>query len=447
MFSRHLFLFLIIFTAMADLSPQTWAMAKRPSFEEEKPAEPQKIVLTLENTYRRALQRSETIAIRKEEITKTHADWMIATGDFIGDGDFVITNAMQPTSSGSGESSVGSTLTKVERRERKYVFSQPLFQGFKSLGALTGAGGLTKQRKAEYRYAKELLFLEVVEAYYNLFRQKKDLETIEGIRQLLGERIDELKQRAEIGRSRSSEVATAESKMNLIEAQLAKSRGALAIAESLMEFYAGVPAEQSIYQEEDLPGNEILKPQDDAPFVDRRPDVAAAQQAMKVAKKAIVVAQSDLWPKITLDANRYEKREGFQSGIDWDLLFKINVPLFRGGETLGAVKKSYSAWKQAKLNYSLVRRQAELEIKEAYQNGTAALEQDKAFQKAVKASQENYRYQKEDYARSLVNNLDVLSALEELFSTSRAANLAHYEMKQNYWRYHTAIGDCCEKMS
>lgn len=428
-------------------SPFSWAMAKRPPVPvaETEPAKPKR-VLTLSGAYELALRRSEVIAMKREEIAKTRAAWLKASGEMIGDGDFLITDFLQDAQGGGGSTggSVGSTLSAKERRERKFVFSQPLFQGFKSLGAITGAGSLTRQRTEEHLRAKELLFLEVVDAFYGLRQQKKDLETFEGIHQLFQERTSELNDRIKVGRSRSSELSTANAKMRILEAQMAQAHGALTIAESLMEFYTGIPSGEAVYKEEKIPTKEITEPAQYELLADGRSDVEAAKQAAKTARQAVIVAQSELWPKITLDSNHYEKREGFQSDIDWDVLFKINVPLFRGGETMGEVKETYSEWKQAKLNYSYVKRQAELEIKESYQNWAAALQQNKAFREAVKAAQENYRFQKEDYGHSLVNNLDVLEALEELFNTSKEANRVFYDMKRNYWRYQTAVGQCCE---
>ncbi len=441
-----LFVLFLLVVASSAVPLSAWAMAKRPPIPpSETSTEQPKRVLTLEEAYELALRRSEVIAIKREEISKTWAAWLKSSGEAIGDADFVITDSMQDSRQGGGGegSSVGSTFSAAERRERKIVFSQPLFQGFKTMGAVAGAGSLKKQRLEEHERAKEILFLEIVDAFYGLMQQKKDLETIEGIHKLFEERVEELKQREEVGRSRLSELSTAGAKMRILEAQLAQARGAYAIGGSLMEFYTGLPGEEVSYQEEDLQGMPLVPPANFELLAEERADVEAANQAEKTAKQAIIVAQSGLWPRITLDANHYEHREGFQSDIDWDLLFKINVPLFRGGETLGEIKETYSEWKQAQLNYSLVKRQAELEIKSSYQNWLAAQEQNKAFIQAVKAAQENYRLQKEDYVRSLVNNLDVLSALEELFNTSKEGNRAHYEMKQNYWRYQTAVGNCC----
>lgn len=442
----------LIFIAAAVLTGDlsVWAMARKPEAlpvkKQTRPTPVPKKIMTLLDCYRSALARSEEVALWREDIAQARADWFQASSEVIGDGDFYMTEFRQQDGGGDSGSSVGSTLTAQERRERTFSFNQPLFQGFKSWGAIGGAGSLTKQRKKEYQRAKELLFLDVMTAFYTLLQQRRDVKTIEGIHQLFEERHKELGEREQIGRSRRSELVTARAKMKILEAQLAQARGALGIAQSLMEYYTGLPADRTVFKETPLPKNiSVLRQGDEV--LEQRSDVEASKHAVKTARQAIFVAQSDLWPTITVDANHYEKRDGFQSGIDWDVLVKFNVPLYRGGATVSQIKKSWSNWKKAKYRYSLSKRQAELEIKRTYQNWTSAVEQDKAFRDAVKAAQLNYNLQRDEYGKNLVNNLDVLTALEELFSTSREANRAYYQMRQYFWQYQTAIGHCCYGMA
>ena len=443
--NRTVPIFLLV--AIIFLAPGAWAMAKRPPLtqrETEKPRPEDKNTssLTLHGCFELALKRSETVAIRKEEIENAKAQIFKAASEAIGDVDFVITDFRQEApEGGGGGSSVGSTLSARDRRERKFVIKQPLFQGFKSIGALTGAGGLKKQRQQEWIRAKELLFLDVASAFYGLVRSQKDVETIESIHRLFEERITELTEREKIGRSRPSEVATARAKMKILEAELAGARGALAIRRYLLEFLTGIPVGAEQLRDEEPDANVTPDLSNSLEAAATRADVEAAQQAMKTAKRGILVAQSSLWPEISLEHNHYEKREGFQSGFDWDLLFKVDVPLSRGGENIGKVKEAVSYWKKAKLNYSLAERQAELEIKQSYEEWMTSVNQSNAIEEAVKASHENYRLQKEEYEHNLVNNLDVLTALESLHQTQREANRIYYQMKENYWRLQVALGE------
>ena len=433
------------------LASNAWAMARKPA--EGPMGSPENsisrpVLLDLWDCYKLALARSETLDIIREEIKRTLANFLGATWESIGDLDFVMTHSRQKSQDGqaSGGGSVGGTFTASSRRENKFVFAQPIFQGFKAVGALSGAGSLRKQRFEEWQRAKQLLFLEVVEAFYDLLRQHQDVEIIKSISSLFDERIEELAKREDIGRSRPSEVATARSRYEIFQAELARTRGNLALVENLMEFILGIPVDREHLKEDAVPQTVLGEELDIETGISKRPDVEATDQAVKTARGGMVITQSDLWPHLTLDSNFYEKREGFQAGIDWDLLFTFKVPLGKGGETVAQIRDAVSDWKEAKLEYSRVKRTAEREIKDAYESWKSALERYQALEKAVKAAQENFDFQKEDYDHNLVSNLDVLEALQILFETRRDANEALYDMKKSYWQLEVAKGNCCREL-
>ena len=155
------------------------------------------VLLKLRDCYDLALKQSETLAIHKHEVKRTTAEFYQSVGESVGDVNYKSTNFRQEPQGGFDSGADGSTsiLSAQERRERKITINQPLFQGFKSVGALAGAGSLRKQRSEDVARAKELLFLDVVSAFYTLLQTEKDLRTTEGIRNLYAERIEDLKER------------------------------------------------------------------------------------------------------------------------------------------------------------------------------------------------------------------------------------------------------------
>lgn len=393
--------------------------------------------LTLEDCYKLALIQSEIVAIQKEAISRATAQMFTAASQALGDVDFIIKRNYTETQK---ESSSG-TFADPDVTERKFTISQPLFQGFKAIGALTGAGSYKKEQREAWIRAKELLYRDVAFAFYSVLRLKKELRIIRGVHELLRDRIKELEEREKIGRSRPSEVATAETGLKSLEAELAGAKGSYATAQYLLEFLIGIPIEGRKLEDkepEDL-GSKMLT--DYLGFATLRSDVRAAEQAVKTAKSGIVVAQSGFWPTISLDHTQYLRREGSLGNIDWDLLFTIDVPLFSGTATVGQVKDSIGILKQKKLSFSLAKRQAELEIKQSYESWRFSREQHFYLKEAVASAEKNYKLQSDEYRRSLVNNLDVLTALESLHNTQQNENRAFYQMKQDEARLMVAIGE------
>lgn len=395
-------------------------------------------VLTLEECYRLAEIQSETVAIQKEAIGRATAQIFNATSQALGDVDFVINRSFQDHQK---DSLTGDFAYDPNIREDKFAISQPLFQGFKAIGALTGAGSFRREQTEAWIRAKELLYLDVARAFYSVLRYERDIRIGEDICDLLGKRIKELEERERIGRSRVSEVLTIQTRLKVVEAEVASARGLLATARYLLEFLTGTELGNSRLREE------LFEEVSSQPLAEHlklaavRSDVKAAEQAVRTAWGGIVVAQSGFWPTVTFTHNQYTRREGTLSNLDWDTLLKFSVPLFSGTETIGEVKDAIGILKQKKLSFSLAKRQAELDIKQSYQVWLSSKETNDLLMEAVRQAEKNYKVQSEEYTRSLVSNLDVLAALESLQSTRQNQNRVYYIMKQDEAAFRVAIGD------
>ncbi|MFH0985960.1 MAG: TolC family protein [Candidatus Omnitrophota bacterium] len=394
--------------------------------------------LSLEECYRLALIQSETVAIQKEAISRATAQVFNAASQGLGNVDFIVNRSLQDHQKSN---LTGDSLGDPNIHESKFTVSQPLFQGFKAIGALTGAGSYRREQTEAWMRAKELLYTDVARAFYNVLRYEHEIEINQGIRELLGKRIKELEEREKIGRSRTSEVLTAKTNLKILEADLASAQGALVTVRYLLEFLTGTELGERKLEEETSEEVSSQTLAEHLKMAAGRSDVKAAEQAVKTAWRGILVAQSGFWPTITFDHNQYMRREGTLSNLDWDTLFKFDVPLFSGGETVGQVKDSVSVLKQKKLSFSLARRQAELDIKQSYQIWLSAKETNGLLKEAVQNAEKNYEIQSEEYTRSLVSNLDVLAALESLHNTRQRQNLTYYVMKQDEAAFRVATGE------
>ena len=212
--------------------PTVWAMAKRPPAPEmtvasAKATKTDDSGITLQNAYQLALKQSETLAKANVDVEMSWANFLKASGDFIGEGNFIITDFRQQPQKSTSEDGSGSTSSALrnETRQRKFVFTQPIFQGFKSLGAIQGAGSLRSQRVNEKRRAEQLLFQDVVNSFYSVLKYEKDIKITNETIQLLERRVNDLDEREKIGKSRTSEVATAKTRRNTLEANLAQMKG------------------------------------------------------------------------------------------------------------------------------------------------------------------------------------------------------------------------------
>lgn len=415
-----------------------------------KKAEPKKPVvsapapgsLTLRSAFEKALVRSESLAIEKEDLELAQARFYRSFQYFLPTVSFRTTRFERDVGkdSSSSEGGISSDSRRRVTPEEKFVFSQPIFSGFKEYAALAGSGADKKQQRLEYRRAEDLLFVDVMEAFYATLQAEADLKTLRTVADVLGKRMAELKERVNLGRSRESEMKTAEADLRIIEADLVTAEASARISLQLLEFYVGESLEGRGLADEDVPADT-----GDLAFhlnaAGKRADVLATEEALKLARQGVVSAQSGFFPKAYLDGNYYTRRVGFQNGTDWDILLSLDVPIFDAGQTLGDVKEAWSTRKSAEYALSRARRTAELEIRNAHEDLTAARRATTAYNAAHEASKTNFEILEDEYRHNLVNNLDVLDALRRFEDEERRWHEARFDEKRAYWKFRSAIGE------
>lgn len=119
----------------------------------------------------------------------------------------------------------------------------------------------------------------------------------------------------------------------------------------------------------------------------------------------------------------------------------VDVPIFEGTETHGAVKEASAREKISGLELMRTKRLAEQEIRDSYAKFNSAISVKTALKKAYVSALMNYNLQNKDYKLNLVNNLDVLTAIQALQDARRNYIHAFYETKRLYWQLCAATGE------
>ena len=388
--------------------------------------------LTLEDCYRLALKRSETIAIDNEVIKESEARFTQAFAGLLPHVSFSSLEAKMDPHAATQDS-------PSRTYQRNFVFTQTLFSGFKEFAGMKGAKLERQQRENELLRARQLLFTDVSGAFYLLIEERKDLEALQRTLAALAGRIEELQARAKLGRSRRSEVVNTQALLYGVQAELESVKAQEAVARQLLEFLTGRPIGEI------ADSSNAMSPLNPEDFytsrVAGRPDVQAAAQAAGVAQKQVDIARAGFFPTVSLLGNYYTERNTAPRESRWDAGLSVDVPIFEGGLTYGQYKQAQAQAREAQLRSNLAQRSALQDIRNAYvlyQTDVAAY---KTQRKARAASELNFYLQKQDYRYSLVNNLDVLSAIQSLEDTRRNYFHALYEAKRQYWQLRVAAGE------
>ena len=388
--------------------------------------------LTLKECYQLALKRSETISIQRELIKETEGQMLQALSTALPKVAFAYSQTWQD----EGHSHINGGYASTG----KFTLTQPLFSGFKEFAAIGASKHIGKQRQAELQRAQELLFTDVSDAFYLYLSYQEDEETVRDIAKALEDRVAELKKREAIGRSRASEVVSADAQLKRNEALLESVRAQGEVAGQLLEFLIGRSVDQLV--DGDLP-DEKASLDELAARIDKRADVVAARESFESFKNNVTAARSAFLPWVSLSGNSYTSRSGLTGleGNDWDATITVAVPIFNGTTDIGAYAQARAQKNEADFRLSLAHRQALLDLKNAYTKWQANNRTLVALKKALDASEMNYKLQLEDFNHSLVNNLDVLQALQDLEGVRRDYVAAKSDAKRSYWSLKVATGD------
>ena len=389
---------------------------------------PKNEFLTLIDCYRLALKQSELIGIDAEQIKIAEAHFLEAFGTIMPQVSFSHTEIRNHSSDTSYNN----------MHEAKFTFTQALFTGFKEFAAMKGSKFEKTQREKELWRAEQLLFVDVSDAFYLLLETEQDLNALTAIEFALRDRVKELKTRENIGKSKASEVVTTEYQLYNLEAEIQLERNQELLVRQLLEFLIGRPFDQiaeSRFNFDIKPEFQYLA---EASF---RPDVQAAYFAWKSSQENITVARSGLLPQISLQGDYYTHRVNAPADSKWDALLAVNVPIFEGTTVYGQVKEANALAKQSGLLYSRLGRIAIENIYDAYINMQISVARKKILGKALKSAELSYHLQIQDYKLNVVNNLDVITAIQNLQDVRRSYIHTSYESKRFYWQLLAAAGE------
>jgi outer membrane protein len=387
--------------------------------------------LTLDDYFAHALARSEVVATQSELIQQAEERYQQAKA------------ALRPTIDGVAsrtwldKGARDTTENPTSQPNSRLTATQPLFRGFRDFAAMRQTQALVGAQGEDYRQARTQLFKDVAQNFYNVLAFEQDLRNLdEQVNQNLN-REKELRDRVRIGRSRTGEVLTVQTRISTLRAEIEQINAQLSVARDVFAFLSGLSSTTPLRDSEALPtGIESLE--DYLARLPSRPDVKAAQQRLTAARENITVARGAHLPSLDLNANRYLERRGDLEDVDWDVQLALTVPLYAGGSLQSQVREAVSQGTQAELDTSRVQRLADQEIRSLYQTVLLDRKQVSALEAAAEAARKNYEAQQRDYRFGLVTNLDVLQALTSYQENLRALDRARYTAKLDYLRLEAA---------
>lgn len=376
--------------------------------------------LSLMDCYSLALKQTETLQIQTEKIRQAEERYKQARGGVFPRLDFNLSDFFQDTSgSGGAGSAVGATLTRGERQEAKFTLQQPIFSGFREFAAMSAFKAQRQKENLTLQRDAKVLFQEVGRAFYLVMQLETELDNLQTLLNLTQERIRELQAREKLGKARPSEILSVESQLATLKSEEEQFKEQLARAREILSFLIGKEAE-AIRLKDNQPKIDTVEPEEVLlKKAASRSDLKALQEDLESKRQSLKIAQGALWPTINLVGNYYTKRVGFQELIDWDILLTMSIPLFQAGSQTAKVREAASQLLESQLALARLARNIRTEIKSAYLALKSSAQQSKTLEQATKKAEQSYKLQVQEYRLGLVNNLEVLQAMNAMQDAKR----------------------------
>lgn len=356
-------------------------------------------VRTLKGAFEAALRTSESIIVSEQSIREAEAVYRQSYGDAL------------------PELSYRRTATREERsgttRERMFRLSKTGLTGYRELAQMRSDSSTVRSRVYDRARAEQLLLSDVASAFYGLVQSREDIAATNRLVDLARDRLKELQNRVRVGRTRSADAIAQEYQITALLSQLEESKRLAESRANLLAFLTGNPIGELMVDDASRPSG---LPAVDTYLsrIDSRPDVRAAKQTVESAKSDVDAAQADRMPELGMTANYYTDRPKSKAGNDWDAAFTVDMPLFDGGTRRAAVDEASAVQNQRDSEWAAVRRQADLEIRNAHQDCESSHRQLVLQKRSVELARRHYEEQLRDDRQGLVTSLDVIESLNRL---------------------------------
>ena len=392
--------------------------------------------LTLPDLYALAVDRTERLAIKQEKVIQAESDRNRAVGSWIPSLSFRETRlgtlpdhkdedrerrqrnqlaAIALNNPALATTTTSSSLPPNLSTGRRLVLHVPIFTGLKEYAGIEGSRALIDQRKYELLHDAGRLYLELAQDFYNVLVLERSLKTRTELLSLSRQNVDQLDRFVALGRVKRTEALQARSTVARLEADVQAVQDNLTRSREALSLSSGVRPDALFADAEPMPAPSLSRLQAED-IAESRADVMAARATLEVSKASLTQAQGEFAPSFYVDGYYNLPRHNVPRNRDIIAQFTFEFPIFSGGSSIAGITKAESEKRTAQLTYDLLKRQALLEIRQAFDAWESSRLQIAAYKKALDAAELNYGAQLDYYNRRLGTIVDLLAALTTLAS-------------------------------
>jgi len=306
------------------------------------------------------------------------------------------------------------------------------------------------QAEATFGAASQELIVRVAQAYFDVLQAEDNLAFVKANKAAIAEQLAQAKRNFEVGTATITDTNEAQARFDLAAAQEIAAVNDLEVKQRALQLVIGnvpdklAPLRPTLQIESPDPNN-----MDD--WVTRAQDqnfqVRAQQAAVEVARREVERQRAGHYPTIDFVTNASANTNqnlailAPRRTIDQTQVgVQLNLPIFSGGSVLSRTREAAALWDKSRSDLDQVRRTAELDARRSFLNVSNGLAQVKALEQALVSSETSLQSNRVGYEVGVRINLDVLNAVQQVFSTKRDLAKARYDTILNGFRLRQAAG-------
>ena len=396
--------------------------------------------LTLDESYRLALESHEAVKIAREGVTQAQSGVDKAVSQMLpklaAEGGYTVYSEQKKS---GGFVIQPDDTTRVDVR-----LTQPLYTGGREWAARRQANIISEKSATGVEAAKEAVIRAVARAYYGILKAEKEVEIKEAALKRANERSKVANARFKVGEVTKSAVLRADALVAGVEAELIKARSGLKNSVEVLKRLTGVSddiklSEPPIRQDLSDDINVLLKLAYDYRFdykqggLDERAASAGVSYVKGFFLPSIRIEGLYSWREQNPVTTFYQKESVSGSVI-------LSVPIFEGGLRYAELSEANSRLRESELRRLNLKRDIEIQVREAL-NGIGAVKAViEAYRKQLSLAEEDYNMVFEQFKYGLATTVDVIDADATLISAQRSLMNSTYDLEISKLELRATVG-------
>ncbi len=385
--------------------------------------------LTLADAYRLAMENHETVRTAVEGVAQAESNVDKATSRLL------------PTVTATGsytrytEKKLSGTMAiqPDDSSTLDLKLTQPLYSGGKEWSARRQAKMGAEISRLALDAAKERIVLATANAYFGVLKARKEVEIKDAALKRARERARVADANFKAGTVTKTAVLRAEAEAAGAEAELTRAGSRLLDADNGLRRLIGGAGEVDVEE----PGPQALSDTGVEDLVKTALEHRRAYRQSvldeKTASEAITYARGNFMPSLSLVGEYTHRDQDPQTTFFVENSTSASVvltyPVFEGGLRKAELSEARSRFREAELRRLGLKRDIEVEVKEAYNNRAAVRAVIDSYEKQRSFAEEDYRMVFEQYKWGLATTLDVIDADTTLISAQRSLMNARYDLE------------------